>query len=150
MQTNLSIKRSQENIKFREQRLFFVRRGAIMAVVLIDTIGICPDTLPPPTPSKVAGSSLLSFSWRPSTFTKALPPIMGYVFTNHGLCILRTSEGLAEAKLKKIQVRWNRLYFTSNRCGKIVQSTVASENRIFLNHGVNLTHVVSRIPRNQS
>lgn len=45
---------------------------------------------------------------------------------------------------------WYRLYFTSNRCYKIVQSTVASENRISLNHEVNLTQVVSKIPRNHT
>lgn len=58
--------------------------------------------------------------------------------------------GACWVKVQKIQVRWKRLYFTSNRCYRIVQSTVASENRMSLNYGVNLSHVVFRIPRNQS
>lgn len=68
-----------------------------------------------------------------------------------------TNSGLVESiwsacwgKIQKIQVSWNRLWFTSNRCYKIIQSTVAAENRISLNHEVNLTQVVSTIPRSQS
>ena len=95
-------------------------------------------------PEKWPEAGASHFSWRPSAFIKALPPTMGYILLEH-------LKGFAEAKLKKnFQVSWYRLYFTSNRCYKIVQSTVASEYRISLNHEVNLTQMVSKIPRNHT
>lgn len=82
---------------FIEQRPLFVKCGAITAVVLMVTVCICPATLPRffffPS-EKWPEAEASHFSWKPSTFIKALPP-------KNGLCLLRTSEGLAEAKFKK-------------------------------------------------
>lgn len=96
--TNLSIKRSQENKMFIEQRPLFVRCGAITAVVLMATVVFAQPPSPAPHllfPSeKWLEAEASHFSWKPSTFIKAVPP-------KNGLCPPRTSEELAEAKLKK-------------------------------------------------
>lgn len=113
---------------------------AVPGRCLHGTVSICPS--PPSFPEKWPEAGAPRFSWSPSAFIKALPPARGSAL----LARLKACWG----KVTKIQVSWYRLYFTSSGCHEIVQSTVASENRISLDHEVNLTHVVSRVPESRA
>lgn len=135
-------KKKSGNKTSLEQCLHLVGHQAVLAIDFIATINICPVTLPFQKSGQKQGP--LIFLGDHQLSSKLCPPTMGYILLEH-------LKGFAEAKLKKkFQVSWYRLYFTSNRCYKIVQSTVASECRISLNHEVNLTQVVSKIPRNHT
>lgn len=92
--TNLSIKINQENKIFTEQRLVFVKSEAIMACCLNRHCWYLPDHSFFSLPEEWSEAEVSCFPWRPSTFTQSSD-------TKNGLCTLRTSEGLAEAKFKK-------------------------------------------------